>query len=117
MQILFYHYMINQNKQLMLNQFLEAQKATHARGDWVQVLKTNMKFIELNISDDEWRQMKKTKLKSILKLKIRNKSLQYLLRMRKNKGKEIEYNTLEMSHYLLPGDNRLTIEDNFFFIH
>ena len=62
-----------------------------------------MTYIDFNPPDDELRQMKKTKEKSVLKQKILKKSLQYLLEMRKVKGKEINYKTIEMSPYLIMG--------------
>ena len=80
----------------MIHKFLEAQKKYPVKGDWVQVLRSNMTYIDFHPTDDELRQMKKAKLKSVLKQKIHKKSLEYLLEMRKVKGKDINYYTIEI---------------------
>ena len=46
-----------------------------------------------------------------IKSQIMKKALEYLLGQRKSKGKEIEYQNLEMADYLLPMNTKLNIEN------
>ena len=47
----------------------------------------------------------------MIKERIKQISLEYLMEKRGKKGREIEYSCLEMSEYLLPFNNNLTIEE------
>ena len=46
-----------------------------------------------------------------IKLQIQQHALQYLLEKRKTKGKEIEYQKLEMAEYLTPINRKMSIEE------
>ena len=48
---------------------------------------------------------------SLLKSRLKENALKYLLEKRKSKGKEIIYPDLEMADYLLPMNDELTIEE------
>ena len=65
----------------------------------------------MNYSFDEIKQMSLGSFKSVLKKKIKEESLIYLLQKRKIKGKEIEYTNLQISEYLLPNEYIQSIED------
>ena len=54
--------------------------------------------------------MSKQKYLRILKEKIFQSALKYLLEKRGKKGKEISYTCIEMSEYLQPFNNYLTVE-------
>ena len=47
-----------------------------------------------------------------IKLQIQQHALKYLLEQRKIKGKEIEYQKLEMADYLTPLNRKMNIENN-----
>ena len=72
---------------------------------------SNMKYVNLCLSDEDLKVMKKTQLKSILKKKIYEKFLSYLLERRGTKGGEISYSKLEMSNYLMPSEYKLSNND------
>ena len=54
--------------------------------------------------------IKKIKYKTILKDKIRKAALDYILKKQGKKGKEKKYTYLEMDDYLLPFNDKQTIE-------
>ena len=68
---------------------------------------------ELNIAEsfEELTRMTHSRFKEKINLQIRKHALNYLLEKRKSKGKEIEYNNLQMAEYLTPIDGKLTIEN------
>ena len=55
--------------------------------------------------------MTKNKFNTILKEKVKESALKYLLEKQGKKGKEIEYTTLEMAEYLQPFGNKLTVAE------
>ena len=55
--------------------------------------------------------MTKENFAKIVKNKIPEKALKYLLSKRVSKGKEILYNRLEMAEYLMPNKDILNIEE------
>ena len=69
-----------------------------------------MKEFKIEESLEEIKNKKKNKFKNILKEKFKRNALEYLLKKQGSKGKEITYLKLEMSEYLLPTNNQLTIE-------
>ena len=68
---------------------------------------------ELKISEtfDKIRKMTHASFSSLIKLRLKENALKYLLGKRKSKGKEIIYPNLEMADYLLPTNEKLTIEE------
>ena len=111
-QILFYHYILNQDEKSLIYQFLQTQiKYQTTKGEWINCLKSSMSSLDIQLSDIELKSMKKPKLNQILNERIRLKSLEYLLKLRKSKGSELLYKKLEMASYLLPNDSTLTISD------
>ena len=110
-QILFYYYIMNEKKDSLIYKFLEAQKQYPVKGDWYTLFQSSMKSLELNISDNEFQDLTKNQLKTILKNTIAEKSLLYLLNLRKKKGSEIIYKELKMANYLLPNRSNLSIKE------
>ena len=59
---------------------------------------------------EEIKNMSKQKFKNILKERIKENALKYLIEKQGKKGKDIEFKQIEMSEYLSPSNDRLTIE-------
>ena len=71
----------------------------------------DLKVLDINCSLEEIKIMTKEKFNRILKEKIKVIALKYLLQKRGQKGKEIEYGSLQMAEYLQPFGNKLTVEE------
>ena len=54
--------------------------------------------------------MPTTSFKKLVKSKIKEKAFKYLLDKRGSKGKEIEYSALLMAEYLLPFNDKMSID-------
>ena len=57
------------------------------------------------------RKISKSEFKQILETRIKTNALQYLLKKRGSKGKEIIYRKLEMAEYLLPHNKEMSITE------
>ena len=88
-----------------------AQYQNPVRGDWVSCCLNDLKYLNINISIEEIKIMKKTQFKKLLKESIKNKALEYLLDKQGSKGKEIKYSCLKMAEYLLPNEEKLSISE------
>ena len=80
------------------------------RGDWGSTCLSDLKELDINLSLEEIRTISKRKYTNMLKDRMRQNALVYLLGKQGQKGKEISYSILEMSEYLQPSNLALTIE-------
>ena len=71
----------------------------------------NIQEIKLELSMNEIKAMTKAKFTIILKKKIRDAALEYLLKKQGKKGGEIKYSGIEMASYLQPFSSALTISE------
>ena len=55
--------------------------------------------------------MTKDNFLKIIKRKLSENALEYLLNKRQSKGKEISYRNLEMQDYLMPFNDKINIEE------
>ena len=67
--------------------------------------------MNIELTWNEIRTMSKESFRKLLKSKISEISLKYLLNKRSSKGKEIQYARLEMADYLMPYNKKLSIEE------
>ena len=104
-------YILEQENESKLKKFLTLQFDEPSRGDWASTCTNDLKELNISYSLEEIRIMTKDKFKRILKEKVKESALKYLLEKKGKKGKEIEYTTLEMAEYLQPFGNKLTVAD------
>ena len=79
-----------------------AQLRDPIEDDWCLTVQDDLQQLNISISFDEIKSLKKEKYKSIVKEAIEKKAFQDLLQMKENhsKGKEIVYGGLQMRKYL-----------------
>ena len=84
----------------MVAKFFQLQLQQPIQGDWVSTCRNNLKEMNIELTWNEIRMMTKENFHNVLKLKISEISLKYLLNKRSSKGKEIKYKSLEMADYI-----------------
>ena len=112
-RISFLKYILRQDPQSMMYKFLETQLKNRKPKDWVSQVLDDIKELDLNISLEDIKTMKKGKFKGILNRATQYKSLQELNKRKINhsKGKELNYGYLEMQKYLKPSHIKIQKED------
>ena len=110
MRLLFLKYILEQPEESSLSKMLKMQLEEPTRGDWASSCRTDIEKLDLKLTFEDIKTIKKREFKQILKEKTREAALFYLLDKQGKKGKENEYLCLEMAEYLLPINNKLTIE-------
>ena len=67
--------------------------------------------MNIDLKFEDIRMMKKENFSKLIKSRIENLAFDYLIKKRGSKGKEILYKRLEMSEYLMPHNEKITIEE------
>ena len=111
LRMLFLKAILDENEQSMVAKFFKLQLEQPTKGDWVSTCINDLKEMNVELDLNEIRMMTKENFKKIIKMKISEISLEYLLRKRGSKGKEIKYDRLEMADYLQPYNKTLTLEE------
>ena len=109
-RLLFMQHILQQTEDSTINRFFKLQLEMPTRGDWAAMCLKDLDELDIKESLESIRLMNKNKFSSILRDKTRISSLKYLTEKQGTKGKEIQYEKIEMSEYLLPFNNKLTIE-------
>ena len=84
-----------------------AQYKNPTRVDWVSSCITDLKYLNINLTFDNIKSMKKNEFKKVLKESIKKKAFEYLLHKQGSKGKEVKYSSLKMAEYLSPNLEKL----------
>ena len=111
MRLLYLKYILEQPEKSSILRILKLQIEKPTRGDWASSCQNDIEKLDLKMTFDEIKAIKKTKYTQILKEKVRESALKYLLDKQGKKGGEIRYNNLEMADYLLPFNNKLNTEE------
>ena len=111
MRCLFLKQILKQDEESQIYKFFKLQQENPVRGDWVSTCLRDLAELGIKKSLEEIRNMTKNEFKNSIKIKVEKRALEYLKSKRGTKGKEIQYETLEMSEYLLPFNSQLNIEE------
>ena len=109
-RLLFMHYILQQNEDSTVSKFFYLQLEIPTRGDWASTCMKDMNELDIQESIAGIKQLTKKQFPQILKEKTRNRALKYLTDKQGTKGRDMEYNRMEMAEYLLPTNNELSIE-------
>ena len=109
MRMLYLKYILEQEDESTLKKFLKLQIGEPNRGDWASTCRNDLEELKIELSYEQIKVMTKSKFTNILKQKITENALKYLLEKQGSKGKEILYTHLEMAEYLLPCHNKISV--------
>ena len=109
--LMFLKYLLEENPNSLIYRFLKLQLENPTRGDWASSCLIDLKDLQINLSFEQIEKMSKKQFNSIIKESIQKRALEYLIRKKKSKGKEIKYSELKMAEYLIPGYEKITINE------
>ena len=110
-RLLYMQYILQQDEDSTILKFFNLQVDYPTRGDWAATCFQDMKDLNISESFDEIKLMSKRKFTKLLKERSNLNALTYLTGKQRTKGKDITYDNLEMSEYLLPSNSVLTVEE------
>ena len=110
-RLLYLQYILQQSEDSTLNKFFSLQLEMPTRGDWASTCLKDLHELDIENTLEEIRLMTKHKFTQILRKKSKLRAFQYLINKQGVKGQEIEYLNIEMSEYLQPYNEELSIDE------
>ena len=105
---------LNEKPESLIFRFVMLQFEKPTKVDWASSCQKSLKYLNIKLSVEEIRMMKKTQFRKLIKNSIKEKALLYLMEKRGSKGSQIRYSSLKMQEYLLPDEGKLSILDKQF---
>ena len=105
----FLSYILKENKDSMVYKFFECQRLNKTKKDWVTTISKDMEILNIDITFENIRNMKKILFTNMVKRKIDNKTLKDLSKIKEghSKVKKLKHTTLKMQKYLTKSDVNL----------
>ena len=90
-RILYYWTILNKPSSELVKQVFEAQKEFKTHDSWVKQVENDMKTCEIDLTDDEIQKLSHYKIKKLVAKKIRIKTDEYLVKLKKSHTKTENY--------------------------
>ena len=103
-RLMYLHYLLNRNKNELVSKILYTQINDKTKNDWYSTVQCDLKDLGINYLElEEIKNMKKDAFKKLIKEKISDIALKYLLEGNedKSKSKYLKYYQLKIQSYLL----------------
>ena len=112
-RISFLHHILNEDKDSMIFKFLETQMNSRRPKDWITQVLKDIDYLELNLNLDDVKEMKKSKLKTILNKAVKEKTFERLNKLKVNHSKvsHLKHYKLEMQRYLKSSKEKMKQEE------
>ena len=110
-RLLYLQYILQQSKESTIFKFFQLQLEYPTRGDWASTCVQDLKDFNIEESFENIRLMTKYKFTRMLKCKVKISAIKYLTGKQGSKGKDITYSSIQMAEYLLPTNEKLTIDE------
>ena len=114
---MFFHNILQQNEDSLLFCFFMAQLKNPTKGDWVTSVMEEMDELELGLQLDDIKSMTKNSFRKIVKEKVQQKALEYLLNKKEShisenaKGKLLKYEKLKIQEYLNSSNLNISVNE------
>ena len=102
--IMFLHYILNEDKNALVNQVLQAQINEPSRNDFIFGVENALEELEIFLSLDDIKNFPKETLRKFVQIQVNEKALIYLnkQKLKHTKVMDIQHTELSMENYLLP---------------
>jgi hypothetical protein len=110
-RLLYLQYILQQSEESTIYKFLQLQLEYPTRGDWASTCVQDLTDLNIEERFEDIKLMTKYKFSKLLKSKVNKSAFKYLIEKQGTKGKDMAYASLEMSEYLLPTNEKLTIDE------
>ena len=99
---MFLHHILTRDNNALIKKFFLAQERNPTRGDWAIIVKKDLEEFGMNMTNEEIAACPKTSFKIKVKEACAKIAFQKLMQLKSqhSKGRELEYNKLQMSGYL-----------------
>ena len=112
-RLMFLFYILKQSPNSMINRFFESQKNHETSKDWVSTVRRDLREIQIDLSFEEIKLMKKQEFKNIVKRKIEVNAKKKLEEKKSNhsKVKNLKHGYFGMQKYLKQSKMQISVEE------
>ena len=86
-RLLYYWTILNKSDNELVKQVFKTQQLSPVKNDWCEAVKLDMKFLDIDIMENDIIGMKKSKFKSLIKRKIREAGAEFLIDLKNSHSK------------------------------
>jgi hypothetical protein len=108
----FLHYILNEDPKSIVNRVFKSQLKNKNKRDWVTSILDDLKFLEIDLTMDNIKDMKKGCFMSMIKTRNKTKAFEKLLKTKYSHSKveNVEHSQLVIQKYLLPTKEHMNKE-------
>ena len=101
---MFYHYILNEDKNSLIHKFYKIQFDKAAKNDWCLTVKENLETLRINNTEEQIQKLSEESFKILVNSAIKKEAFNYLKALKNSHTKvlHIEYEKLKMQKYLAP---------------
>ena len=112
-RIYFLHHILNEGEDSMMFKFLQTQLKNKKPKDWITQVLRDIDDLKMDLSLDEIKEMKKSKLKSLLNKAVMDNAFEELIKVKQSHSKvmKVKHFKLEMQKYLKPSIIKINQEE------
>ena len=112
-RLLFLHYLLNEDSDSMVNKFLMVQCKSENPKDWTSTVMKDMKDLNIKMTFDKIKVMKKSRLVHLLNTGIAEKALKDLNEVKRKHSKvlHLKHDYMKMKKYFMPNKMKTTREE------
>ena len=101
-RIMYHHHLVTRDKTETIYKIYQKQKNDSLKGDWIELLKADFKFIKQELNEEEISSISKIEYKKKIKQLMNNSVFEYFLELKNGHTKivDITYNKFQIQPYL-----------------
>ena len=107
----FLHYILNDNENSLIYQFLKIQLQNPTQKDWGSEVNKDIEELNMGIMIEDIKNMPKNSFKKMVKTKVNESAFKYLISKKKSKTKDVPHNSLNMQEYLEANDGEINMSE------
>ena len=97
MRLLYLKYILHENDDSLLSNFLKLQLEQPTKGDWASSCMKDLRELEMPYTLEQIKLMSYNQFKNKVKIKVRENAFKYLMNKTRSTGKENHYEELSMA--------------------
>ena len=102
-RLMFYHYILHEEKDALIYKFYKLQKSKPVRGDWCLTVQEDLETLNISLTEDEIETCTEYSFKKIVNSAIKKEAFAYLNKLKDShsKVKHIAYDKHQMQEYMM----------------
>ena len=101
-RLMFYHYILNQEKDSLMYKFFQVQSQKPVKGDWSLTVQDDLKTLDINLTEEALGNLSEYSFKQLVSTQIKKETFSFLTKLKESHSKvlHIPYQKHEIQDYL-----------------